>query len=126
MSAAPHDRIIEVVGRLPWATAGFPQYSMWNGAHGFFSSVGYNAPHHQLVCWAWRERTDWPCEPSDKVTKKETSLGKTARLDFVEWYEKNVFHKYPGVPGELFDEIFKRIFNSLPDYIEFVLKEKNI
>lgn len=65
IAAAPRDRVIEVCGRLPHATAGFPQYAQWRsdlpaGPDWFTSSYG---EPRRLVIWAWRERTGWPQEP---------------------------------------------------------------
>ena len=62
MSAVPRDRMVEVVGRLPWATAGFPQYAMW--MDGSMFAFSHAVEPYRIVCWAWRERTDWPAEPS--------------------------------------------------------------
>lgn len=63
MSAAPENSVIEVVGRLPQATAGFPQYAMWWESMNAFCQITCSLPLQPLVCWAWRERTDWPDEP---------------------------------------------------------------
>jgi hypothetical protein len=61
MSAVPHDRMVEVVGRLPSASAGFPQYALRMDDDMYaFSHV---IEPYRIICWAWRERTDWPDEP---------------------------------------------------------------
>lgn len=67
MDFAPRDRVINVVGRYPGATAGAPNYAMWldgsmfDGLPGFYV-FSKNAPQ-RLIVWAWRERGDWPEEP---------------------------------------------------------------
>jgi hypothetical protein len=67
MDFAPRDRVINVVGRYPEATAGFPNYAMWcddeiYGPPGFYT-FSKNKPERVIV-WAWRERGDWPEEPA--------------------------------------------------------------
>jgi hypothetical protein len=62
METAPRDgTVIEAVARLQTATAGFPQYIQFRDGH--WLTTSYDTPRI-VVPWAWRQRSDWPQEPS--------------------------------------------------------------
>lgn len=60
MTSAPLDgTIVNVVGRYPTATAGFPRYA------GFRNGQWLEYSKHEpepIIVWAWRPREDWPRE----------------------------------------------------------------
>lgn len=59
MSEAPHDVILNVVGRYLGATAGFPRYAAFVDDRWIEYS---RFEPQELVVWAWRPRGQWPRE----------------------------------------------------------------
>jgi hypothetical protein len=66
MENAPKDgTVVNVVGRYPDATAGFPRYAAFLEEDGDWFELSRNKPE-RVIPWAWRPRDDWPQEAATR------------------------------------------------------------
>lgn len=79
MDSAPTDgTIVNVVGRYPDATAGYPRYAGYRDGQWLEFSRFEPQP---LVCWAWRPRDNWPAEDASLTPAPQRQSAITEALE---------------------------------------------
>lgn len=82
IETAPKDgTFINVVGRYPTATAGFPRYAAWREDLGGGWFEHSRSEPQLIVPWVWRPRDDWPAEPLEYGDEQDPARCISAALE---------------------------------------------